>query len=254
MNIDLNADMGESFGPYALGADASLMPFITSANIACGFHAGDPSVMRRTVALAAQFGVAVGAHPGFHDLEGFGRRALQANPREIENDVLYQIGALAAFCRAEKASLTHAKPHGALYNLAERDLEIARAIARALARFDPRLIFVGRANSRMRDAAQELGLRFAREAFADRAYNPDGSLQSLQIEGSLITDPVRAAAQAREIVVAQRVTATSGEKIPIVADTLCIHGDNPRAVEIVQAVRAALLSSGVEIVAMNKTG
>ncbi len=250
MRIDLNCDMGESFGAYSIGADAALMPLITSANIACGFHAGDAQVMARTVRLAIEHRVAIGAHPGFPDLPGFGRRALDATPGEIENDVLYQIGALAAFARASKVSLAHVKAHGALYNLAAVKPEIARAIARAIARFDPGLIMVCLANSAMVDAAREKGLRVAREGFCDRAYRRDGTLQSRREPGAVIDDPRRAAEQAVQIALKQSVNTVEGETIALQVDTLCVHGDTPSAVQIARAVREALEQKGARVIPM----
>ncbi|MBM3127110.1 MAG: LamB/YcsF family protein [Chloroflexi bacterium] len=247
MRIDLNCDLGESFGAYTLGSDAAIMPLITSANIACGFHAGDPQVIARTVRLAIQHGVALGAHPGFADLVGFGRRALDATPDEIENDVLYQIGALAAFARAEGATLAHIKPHGALYNLAATRPPIANAIARAIARFDANLILVGQPGAAMEHAAREQGIRFAREGFADRAYNRDGTLRSRREPGALIDDPRRAAAQALQMARTQTVTTPNGETIAMPVDTLCVHGDSPGAVEILRAVRDALEQNSIVI-------
>jgi len=250
MPIDLNCDMGESFGAYTIGADEALMPLITSANIACGFHAGDPLVLDRTVALAKRHGVAVGAHPGFPDLAGFGRRNMQLSQGEIENSVLYQIGALAAFCRAHDAPLVHVKAHGALYNMAAGDAGIAGAIARGIARFDRGLVMVGLASSRaMAEAAAAENLTFAREAFADRVYNPDGTLQARRIPGALITDPGRAANQAVDI--AQGfVIAHDGTRVPIDAQTICLHGDNPAALANAQAMRRALADAGVQVKAL----
>lgn len=239
--------MGESFGAYTLGADAELMPLITSANIACGLHAGDPMVLDRTVALARAHSVAAGAHPGFPDLAGFGRRNMQLTPAEIENAVLYQIGAVAAFCRAHGIPLVHVKAHGALYNLAAVDDKVARAIARGIARFDRNLVMVGLASSPvMAEAAASEGLTFAREAFADRAYNPDGTLQSRAIAGSLIIDPARAAAQAVHIA-RGHVIAHDGTTLHIDAQTVCLHGDNPSARENARAVRAALKDAGIPV-------
>lgn len=253
MSIDLNCDMGESFGAFRLGADEALMPLITSANIACGFHAGDPMVLDRTVALALEHGVAVGAHPGFPDLAGFGRREMRLTPAEIENAVLYQVGAIAAFCRprhrtqSSDAALVHVKTHGALYNMSAQDPAMASAIARGIARFDPRLIMVGLASSQvLADAAAAQGLVYAREAFADRIYNPDGTLQSRAVAGSLITDPARAAAQAVRIARGY-VVAHDGTRVPIDAQTICLHGDNPAALQNAQAVRAALGVAGIEV-------
>jgi len=249
LRIDLNCDMGESFGAYTLGADEAIMPFITSANIACGFHAGDPRVMERTVRLAIQHGVSIGAHPGFFDLVGFGRRAMDATPAEIESDVLYQIGALDAFARAAGAKLVHVKAHGALYNLAAIKSDIARAIANAVVRFDANLVMVGLANSAMIDAAREVGLRVAREGFCERTYQPDGRLTSRRDPGALISDPELAAKQALQIVLEQTVTTVNLEKIPLIADTLCIHGDSPNALAIVRAVRDTLEKNGVAVAA-----
>ncbi len=247
MPIDLNCDMGESFGAYALGADEALLELVTSANIACGFHAGDPVVLDRTVALAKKHGVAVGAHPGFPDLVGFGRRNMDLSPQEVEDAVLYQIGALAAFCRAYRVPLVHVKAHGALYNLAAQDQSFAGGIARGIARFDTRLVMVGLASSRvMARAAAEAGLEYAREAFADRVYNPDGTLQSRKIAGSLITDPKRAAEQAVGLAEGY-VMAHDGTRVPIKAETICLHGDNPAALPTAQAIRAALKAAGVQV-------
>lgn len=247
MRIDLNCDLGESFGAYTLGNDAAVMSLITSANIACGFHAGDPQVMARTVRLALEHKVALGAHPGFADRVGFGRRALAATPDEIENDVLYQIGALAAFARAEGASLAHVKPHGALYHLAAARAPLAHAIARALARFDTRLILVGPPDSMLEHAARECHLRFAREGFADRAYNRDGTLRSRREPAALISEPARAAAQALQMARTQTVTTPDGETIAMPIDTLCVHGDSPHAADILRAVRDALQENGIAI-------
>ncbi len=243
--MDLNSDVGESFGAYTLGADAELMPLITSANIACGFHAGDPLVMDRTVALARDNGVQLGAHPGYPDLVGFGRRALDATAAEIENFVLYQIGALDAFARVHGAKLQHVKPHGALYNVAARDLQVARAIARGIARFDSNLLLVGLATSALIDAAQELGLRAAREGFCDRAYNADGTLRSRREPGAVHDSPTRAAAQALQLAREHSVTTFDGQVIALEVDTLCLHGDTPHAVEFAHAIRDALDLAGI---------
>jgi UPF0271 protein len=251
MKIDLNCDLGESFGAYVIGNDEALLPLVTSANIACGYHAGDPQVMARTVRLAAQHGVAVGAHPGFPDLAGFGRRAMQLSAEEIETCVLYQVGALAAFTRAAGVPLGHVKPHGALYNLAVGEPAIAAAIARGVASFSRDLILVGLAGSEaMVEAAQAAGLSFAAEAFADRVYNPDGTLQSRQIAGSLITDPARAATQAVSIARDGLVVAHDGTRLALHAGTLCLHGDNPAALANAKAVRQALAAAGVEVRAL----
>jgi UPF0271 protein len=246
--IDLNADVGEAFGSWVMGQDADVLAFVTSANVACGFHAGDPEVMDRTVALAVKAGVSVGAHPGHPDLRGFGRRALQASPEEIERDVLYQVGALQAFARAHGTRVAHVKPHGALYNQAAEDERVARAIARGVARAGRDLVLVGLASTTvMRAAAEAEGIRFAAEAFADRRYTPAGTLQSRREPGSVLTDPAAAAAQAVRIATEGRVTATDGREVELRADTLCLHGDNPAAVANAKAVRRALESAGVAV-------
>ena len=242
--------MGESFGTYRLGNDEALMGLITSANIACGAHAGDPLVMDRTVRLAVRHGVSIGAHPGFHDLVGFGRRAMQLMPEEIENTVLYQVGALAAFARSVGSELAHVKPHGALYSIAAKDVEVARAVVRGVARYDGNLIIVGLAGSVLVEAAREAGLHTAREGFADRAYEADGSLRSRKLEGAVIHDPEVAAERAIRIARDGVVTAHTGEEVPLQVDTICIHSDTPGAVEIVTAIRHRLEEAGVEVAPM----
>jgi len=245
--IDLNCDVGESYGAYRLGADDALMPWITSANVACGYHAGDPLVMDETVRLAVRHGVGIGAHPGFPDLLGFGRRAMQLAPGEVENYVLYQVGALAAFARAAGAELAHVKPHGALYNVAARDVEMARAVVRGVARAGSDLILVGLAGSALLEAAREAGLAVASEGFADRAYNPDGTLRSRRLPGALLESPAAAAEQALRIARDGTVTAHTGEEVSLHVDTICLHGDTPAAVEIAQAIRHRLAQAGVEV-------
>jgi 5-oxoprolinase (ATP-hydrolysing) subunit A len=245
--IDLNADLGESFGPWPMGQDEALMPSITSANIACGYHAGDPSVMRRTIALAKRSGVAIGAHPGFPDLVGFGRRDIQATPEEIEDFVLYQVSAAAGMAAALGARLQHVKAHGALYNMAARSRPLADAIARAVAAFDPRLILFGLPNSELVRAGQAAGLPVAAEAFADRAYEPDGSLASRRLAGSVIHDAAVVVTRAVRIVQRQEVMATNGATIPIVADTLCLHGDTPGSAALARQIRVALEEAGIRV-------
>ena len=248
MRIDLNADMGEGFGVYPLGRDAELLAFVTSANVACGFHAGDPTVMDRTVALAVEAGVAVGAHPGFPDLRGFGRRRVDADPADVERDVLYQVGALQAFARSHGTRVVHVKPHGALYNQAAEEEPLARAVARGVARAGLDLALVGLATTDvMRRTAEAEGLRFAAEAFADRRYEHDGTLQSRRVAGSVITDPAAAADQAVRIARDGVVVAVDGREVRLRADTLCLHGDNPEAVANARAVRQALERAGVEV-------
>lgn len=247
MKVDLNCDMGESFGVYTLGVDAEIMPFITSANIACGFHGGDPNVMSRTVALAKQFGVGIGAHPGYPDLAGFGRRVLHMSESEIENMMLYQLGALWGLTRAYNATLRHVKPHGALYNLAVQDLKVARAITRAVARFDSKLILVGLPDSGLSQAANEFGLPFAREGFIDRAYKADGTLLPRGEAGAVLTSATRAADRAKQMVLEKRVMSIEGKLIPLEVDTLCIHGDTPHALEIARAVFTTLRDANVQM-------
>src|SRR5262249_55932788 len=220
--IDLNADVGESFGAWAMGADAELLALVTSANVACGFHAGDPAVMDRTVALAARAGVAIGAPPSHPDLRGFGRRAIQADPTDVEKDVIYQVGALMGFARAHGTRVVHVKPHGALYNQAAEDEAVARAIARGVARVDPALVLVGLASTAvMRGAAEAEGLRVAAEAFGDRRPTPQGMLVSRREPGAVLHDPAAAAAQAVQIAAEGRVVASDGTAVELRADTLC---------------------------------
>lgn len=249
MRVDLNCDMGESFGAYTIGADEQVMPLITSANVACGFHGGDPQVMRRTVRLARQHGVAVGAHPGFRDLVGFGRRQMACTPDEVYADVLYQIGALAAFCDAEGVALRHVKPHGALYNMAHTDRAIAQAVAAAVADYDRRLLLFAQPGSALATAGEAAGLRVVAEVFADRAYNPDGSLVPRSIPGAVLHDPAAVAAQARQMVCEGRVTAINGQVVPVRAETICVHGDNPEAVALIRRIRDELAAAGVSIAA-----
>jgi 5-oxoprolinase (ATP-hydrolysing) subunit A len=251
MRVDLNADLGEGFGAYALGDDAALLAVVSSANVACGFHGGDPRVMDRTVALAVRQGVAVGAHPGHFDLRGFGRRAIPAPPDEIETDVLYQVGALSAFARAHGTALVHVKPHGALYNQAAADPAVARAVARGVARAGRGLVLVGLAGSApMREAAEAEGLRFAAEAFADRRYEADGSLRSRRHADAVLHDPAAAAAQAVAIVREGTVLGAGGQAVRVRADTLCVHGDTPGAAAVARAVREALERAGVTVGAL----
>jgi UPF0271 protein len=253
LRVDLNADLGEGFGAYSVGSDESVLAYVTSANVACGFHAGDPSVIDRTVRRAVLAGVAVGAHPGYYDLRGFGRREMAADPYEVEADVVYQVGAVLAFARSHESSLTHVKPHGALYNQAARDEALARAVAHGVARVGRELVLVGLAGSAvMRRAAQEEGLRFAAEAFADRAYDAQGRLVPRSRPGALLTDPGSAAARALRIVRDRVVTSVEGVEVPLEADTLCLHGDNPHALAIARAVREALEGAGVAVVALDR--
>jgi UPF0271 protein len=247
MQIDLNCDMGEGFGRWSLGDDEALLGVVTSANVACGLHAGDPQTMRATLRLARERGVAVGAHPAYPDLQGFGRRAMALSPAEVRDCVLYQLGALAAFARAEGVPLRHVKPHGALYNVAARDPATAEAIAQAVAEFDRALVLVGLAGSLLVDAGRALGLAVAEEAFADRAYEPDGSLRDRRLPGALLPSHEAAVAQALSIARHGAARAYSGETVRLRADTLCIHGDTPGAPAFARAVRAALEAAGVAV-------
>jgi UPF0271 protein len=246
--VDLNSDLGESYGRWTLGDDAAMAPHITSANLACGFHAGDPGVLDTTVALCKRAGVAVGAQPSYPDLQGFGRRSMRISPSEIEQCVLYQIGALYGFCRAHGVDLQHVKPHGALYNDAAAELRLALAVARGVARFSRDLPLVALASSgAFAEAAAEAGLRLVPEAFADRRYNPDGSLQSRAEPGSLLSDPAQAAEQALHVACEGRVQAHDGSWVTVAAQSICFHGDTPGAPTIVATARARLQAAGVTV-------
>ncbi|MGI8644459.1 MAG: LamB/YcsF family protein [Thermomicrobiales bacterium] len=245
--IDLNSDLGESFGAYAIGGDDELFDLISSANVACGFHGGDPRVMERTVATAKAKGVAVGAHPGFLDLVGFGRRAIAATPDEVRTDVLYQLGALDAFCRAARVKMQHLKAHGALYNVAVKDQEISGAIADAVRAYDPDLIFLAQPGTALYTAGEGAGLPTAREGFADRAYNADGTLVSRRLPGAMITDPEEAAARMVRLVTEGRLETIDGQDLDLQVDSICTHSDTPGSVAIVRAVREGLEAAGVTI-------
>jgi UPF0271 protein len=250
MPIDLNADVGESFGRYRIGDDEALIPLVTSVSIACGFHAGDPAVMRHTVELAAAHGVAVGAHPGLPDLQGFGRRAMRIDPDELADMITYQIGALAAFARAAGVSLRHVKAHGALYPAVAGDAALAEALVRAVLAQGRDLAVVGPAGSAgavLERAARAAGLRFVAEAFVDRAYRPDGTLVPRGEPGAVIASADQAAARAVAIARAIAIASVSGAPVPLRADTLCIHGDAPGAVELARRVRAALQAAGTTL-------
>ena len=245
--IDLNADVGESFGAYRYGDDEGVIPCVSSANIACGFHAGDPAVMRSTVQLARRHGVAVGAHPGFQDLAGFGRREMRLGAAELENLVAYQVGALAAIAAAEGASLSHVKPHGALYNMAARDSTMAEAIARAVRGVDASLVLFGLSGSQLVAAGERAGLRVASEVFADRGYGADGSLAPRGTPGAVVTDAAEVARRAVEMAAGQAVAALDGTRVSVKADTICVHGDTPGAAAIARAVRDALVAAGITV-------
>jgi UPF0271 protein len=251
MRIDLNSDLGESFGPWPMGQDAALMESITSANIACGFHAGDPGVMRQTLALAKDKGVAVGAHPGFPDLVGFGRREMKATPAEVEDFVLYQVAALAGMAQAKGVKLQHVKAHGALYNMACKDRALADAIARAVAAFDRSLVLFGLPNSELLRAGDAAGLAVAAEVFADRAYERDGSLTSRSKPGSVIDDTTTVVERAVRMVKDKEVIATDGSVIALQADTMCLHGDTPGAADHARAVRRGLEAAGIRVASLS---
>ena len=250
MRIDLNADVGESFGAYTLGNDAALMASITSANIAAGFHAGDPSVLRATIRLAKAHGVAIGAHPGFPDLAGFGRRELHVTSREAEDFVLYQIAAVAGVAAAEGARLAHVKAHGALFNMAARDRPLADALARAVAAFDRSLRLFAPPESEMVTAARTLGLPIAIEVFADRAYEANGQLVSRQKPGAVLHDVEAVVARAVGLIADRTVVAVDGSRLHVDADTMCIHGDTPGSDRLAAAIRAGLEAAGIAVKAI----
>lgn len=247
MQVDLNCDLGESFGNYKLGLDEEVIRYISSANVACGFHASDPLVMQKTVALAKENHVAVGAHPGFPDLVGFGRRNMDASPAEVKAMVQYQVGALKAFCTAQGIKLSHVKPHGAMYNMAGKDEALAMAIAEGIYEVDPSLVLLGLSGSKMLTCAKEVGLKAAMEVFADRAYEEDGSLVARKKPGAVITDEELAIKRVLSMVKEGKVEAISGKEIPIVANSICVHGDGEKAVAFVQKISSRLKEEGVEI-------
>ena len=247
--IDLNADLGEGFGRWRVADEAEVLPLVTSASIACGFHAGDPVIMRRSVALALRHGVAVGAHPGYPDLLGFGRRDLAASPEEVTAYVLYQIGALGAVCRAEGAALRYVKPHGALYNRAAVDAGVADAVADGVRLADPSLVLLGLAGSALVTAGQRAGLRTAAEAFADRAYLADGTLAPRGRPGAVLTDEEAVVRQALTIVRDEHVRTLDGSVYPLRASSLCVHGDNPHAPALLRALRERFAAEGITVAA-----
>ncbi len=248
MKININADIGESFGKYKIGNDADLMPLIASANVACGMHAGDPVIMAKTVRLALENKVSIGAHPGFNDIWGFGRRQIRMNASELEYFVTYQIGALQALARAQGATVTHVKPHGALNNMAHDDEAYAMAIGRGIKAADPTLIYVANAGSEMTRAGERLGLRVSNESYADRIYDDTGKMASRDRPDAVIHDPKVAADQVLRIIEEKALVCASGKRIPAKIHTFCIHGDEPTAVPLMIAVRAALADAGVSIV------
>jgi UPF0271 protein len=248
--IDFNCDMGESFGAYSLGLDAEIIKYITSANIACGFHAGDPRIMRKTVELAEAHGVGIGAHPSFPDLQGFGRRNMAVTPDEVRNDITYQVGALTAFTKARM--LQHVKPHGALYNMAVAGGELARAICETVLEIDRSLILMVLAGSTYAKVAEDMGVRVAREAFADRAFNADGSLVPRSKPGAVIHDVTAVVERSLRMAVDGTAVAVTGEVIPMQADTICLHGDTPGAVTLAAELKARLEREGVKLVRLDQ--
>lgn len=246
MRIDLNCDMGESFGIYNLGYDEEAMPFVTSINVACGFHASDPANMYKTVKLAKKYGVAIGAHPSYPDLVGFGRRVLAATPDEIKSDFIYQIGALQGFCTAEGIRMQHVKAHGAIANVAEKDLEVATAIAVAIKAVDPGLYMICLANSALVEAAKITGLNYVEEAYADRAYTDVGGLVSRKLPGAVLHDLDVITERVLMMVKDKKAISIDGKEIPVSAQTICVHGDSPGAVDMIKAIRAKLELVGVD--------
>ena len=245
--IDLNCDLGESFGNYKIGMDEEVIPLISSANVACGYHASDPIVMQKTIAMTKKFGTAVGAHPGFPDLMGFGRRNLSVSPAEAKAYTLYQLGALEAFCRTQGVKLQHVKPHGALYNMAAKDYELARGICEAIYEFDKDLIVLALSGGQLIRAGQDIGLRTALEFFSDRAYEEDGTLVNRRKEGAVITDENEALARVVRMIKENKLTAITGKDISIKADSVCVHGDGVKALEFVKKIREKLTDEQIAI-------
>lgn len=245
--VDLNSDLGESFGRYTIGNDDKIIPLISSANVACGYHASDPVVMGKTIAMAKEAGIRVGAHPGFPDLMGFGRRNMNVTPAETKAYVLYQLGALDAFCRVNGVKMQHVKPHGALYNMAAKDYTLSTAICEAIKEFDSNLIVLALSGGQLAKAAQDMGLRTAMEVFADRGYEEDGTLVDRRKEGAMIIDENEAIARVIRMVKEKKVTAVTGKDIPIQADSICVHGDGAKALAFVEKIREAFEKEGIQI-------
>lgn len=245
--VDLNSDLGESFGRYTIGSDDRIIPLITSANIACGFHASDPVVMMKTVNMVKKAGTGAGAHPGYPDLMGFGRRNMNVSHEEAKAYTLYQISALGGMCKAAGVKLSHVKPHGAMYNMAGKDYELSKAICEAIKEYDPSLIVMGLAGSQMVKAARDMGLKTAEEVFADRAYEEDGSLVARSKPGAMIEDEDEAIARVIRMIKEGKVQAITGNDIDIKADSVCVHGDGEKALLFVEKIRKALTDEGIEI-------
>ncbi|AVP54773.1 UPF0271 protein [Clostridium tetani] len=251
LKVDLNSDLGESFGNYKIGLDEEVIKYVTSVNVACGWHAGDPLVMEKTIKIAKENEVAVGAHPGFPDLMGFGRRNLLTSHMEMKAYIKYQLGALMAFAKGEGGKIQHVKPHGAMYNMASRDSVLAIAIAEAIYEVDKDIILLGLANSELIKAGEHVGLKVANEAFADREYNVDGTLVSRSREGAVIHDANVAIARVIRMIKEGKVTAITGEDVEINAQSICVHGDNPEAVEFVKRIKTKLKEEGIEVTSIS---
>ena len=248
--VNINSDLGESFGPWVMGNDAEVLKIVKSANVACGFHASDPVVMMDTVKLCTQNGVSIGAHPGFADLQGFGRRAINLTVKELEGNIAYQLGALRAIAALYGAKVTHIKPHGMMGNMSADSQEMSEAIARATKAVDRDMIFLCQANTEQGKAARKLGLRAAEEVFADRTYTDAGTLTPRKEPNSMIKDPAQAVAHVRRMVDEQAIYSTSGKRIPCRVDSICVHGDGPTAIPVSKAVREGLEAAGIRIVTL----
>lgn len=246
-HVDLNCDLGESYGPYKIGQDSKVMKYITSANIACGYHAGDHNVIQETIEKAVENSVGLGAHPGFMDLHGFGRREIKLNAEELYNLIVYQIGAVQAFAKINNSKLNHVKPHGALYNMASRNQEMAKTIAQAVFDVDAELILYGLAGSELIHMGKKVGLQVAEEVFADRTYQPDGTLTSRSLTNAMVTDPDEAVARVIRMVQEGKVEAVDGSDIPIQADTICVHGDSEKSLEFVKKLNRELSNNGITL-------
>ena len=252
--IDLNSDLGESFGPYTIGNDEEMLQLITSANVGCGFHGGDPLVMHKTLSQAKELGVGVGAHPGFNDLWGFGRRRIVGeNPSDIEKSLIYQIGAIQGMAASLDMKVTHYKIHGALANMASEDEDLARAAARAVKAVNKDLVFLVLPGSELEKAGEKLGLKLAREIFADRAYADNGMLLPRKIEGAMITDPEIAGQRVVDFIEDGAVRSIDGKRIPVEIDSICVHGDSAEAVDMARSVRNCLIKAGLELKSMAET-
>ena len=252
LRVDLNADMGESFGPWPMGNDAEVLKVVTSANVACGFHGGDPTVMARTIALAKENGVGVGAHPGFPDLQGFGRRQMQMAREDLQNAIRYQFSAIRGMAAVQGVPVRHFKLHGALSNMCAVDEDMARACYEAALSVDPEVIIYVQASTAQEPVVQALGANYAGEIFADRAYNDDATLVDRRLPGAVIHDPEKAAARMVEMVKAGAIISEQGKVIPSRVDTICLHGDTDTAVQIARAVRAALQAEGVQLASVGR--